>query len=430
MLPFIYYLLKVTLISGLLYGYYSVALRNKKFHRYNRFYLLGTVLLSLLIPLIKINFLNFSIQKPGIIKFFSTINNTNVYVKTSAVKHYSLSDYTQLALYAFLVVTSAALIFLIFQLIKIFSIIKANPSKVWNDVCFVFTKNKETPFSFFKYIFWNENINMDSNKGRQILQHELTHVKQHHSADKLFLNVILAAFWLNPFFWIIRNELNMVHEFLADESAISNGDTSTFAVMLLTAAYPQQSFTLSNSFFHSPIKRRLFMITESKTISYSYFRRLMILPLLAFVSVLSAFTIEGKRDKNSGKSAYEDVNKKELLKDNPSAINNSDTTEAKFPGGNMAWKKYLEKNLDANVPVTKDKAPYGDYTVKLEFIVTETGEINNISATKVPEHCPSCAIESVRMIKLGPKWDPMTIDGKEVTSKLVQFISFRVQKDQ
>ena len=60
----------------------------------------------------------------------------------------------------------------------------------------------------------------------------------------------------------------------------------------------------------------------------------------------------------------------------------------------------------------KDKAPKGVYTVKVQFIVLETGEIKDISATQIPDHCLSCAIEAVRIIKSGPKWDPMTIDGK------------------
>lgn len=426
MLLFTYYLLKVTLVSGLLYGYYLVALRNKKFHQYNRFYLLLAVLLSLIIPLIKINFLNYGIKRPNIITFLSAINNADVYVKTATVKPYFLSDYKLVALFVFLVITGAALFFFISKILKIFLIIRNNPKKAWNNVCFVFTESSEAPFSFFKYIFWNDNIKMDSEQGNYILRHELTHVQQLHSADKLLLNIVLIAGWANPFFWIIRKELNLLHEFIADQKAITNGDTNAFATMLLTATYTQHSFALTHSFFHSPIKRRLLMITEAKTASYSYLRRLMILPLLAFISVFSAFKLEtqtfGKEDKKLVQSKYIGETKKDLSEENK-----SDTIEAKFPGGDQAWKKYLEKNLDANVPVVKDKAPKGMYTVKVQFIVTENGELHHVSAIQVPSGCPSCAIEAVGLIKKGPKWEPMTIDGKNVTSQRVQFISFMVE---
>ncbi|MEJ7676590.1 MAG: hypothetical protein WKG06_01685 [Segetibacter sp.] len=168
MLLFAYYFLKVTLVSGLMYGYYLVALRNKKFHQYNRFYLLLTVLLSLIIPLIKINFLNYGMQRPNIIKFLSAINNTDVYVKNATAKQQLLSDYNQVALYAFLVITAVAFFILIFQVIKIFLTIRGNPKKVWNNICFVFTKKTGTPFSFFRFIFWNENIKIDSEQGNRI----------------------------------------------------------------------------------------------------------------------------------------------------------------------------------------------------------------------------------------------------------------------
>lgn len=441
MLPFAYYLLKVSLVSGLLYSYYLVALRNKKFHQYNRFYLLLTVLLSLIIPLVKINFLNYGKQPPNIIKILSAINYPEVYVKTATVKQSFLSDYNLLALYAFLLVSAVAFFILIFQFIKIFVIIRGNPKKVWNDVCFVFTESLGTPFSFFKYIFWDKNLNIHSDEGNQILQHELTHVKQHHSADKLFLNILLAAGWANPFFWIIRKELNMLHEFLADQKAITNGDTNAFAAMLLNASYTQHSFVLTNSFFHSPIRRRLLMITQSKNVSFSFFRRLMVLPLLALISILSAFKIEGKNIEQLQKLQKDDkkftqtasaVENKNLNKDKYFEANNyagnSDTTEAKFPGGNQAWKKYLETNLNANAPV-KDRVPAGIYTVKVKFLVTETGDIKDVSAIQTSAHCPSCAIEAVRVIKSGPKWEPMTIEGRKATSQPVQFISFKVEEN-
>ncbi len=432
MLLFAYYFLKVVLVSSLMYGYYLAALRNKKFHQYNRVYLLLTVLLSLIIPLIKINFLNYGIQRPNIIKMLSVLNNTDVYVKTATLKHPLLSDYNLLALYAFLIITAVAFFILMSQVLRIFIIIRGNPKKVWNNVCFVFTKSSGTPFSFFKYIFWNENLNMGSSEGKQVLQHELAHVKQNHSADKLFLNVVLTVCWANPFFWIIRNELNMLHEFIADQKSISNGDTNAFATMLLTATYPQHSFALTHSFFHSPIKRRLLMITASKTTNHSYFSRLMILPLLSLICVLFASTIEGRSIEELqtfGKDDTELTPQGNIseIKENVSEKSNSDTSEAKFPGGNQAWKRYLETNANANV-AAKDKAPTGIYTVKLQFIVTETGEIRDVSATQSPARCPSCVIEAVRIIKSGPKWEPMTIDGENVTSKQVQFISFSVEE--
>lgn len=403
---FAYYLLKVSLVSALLYTYYFLVLRNKKLHRYNRFYLLTVVFLSLVIPLVRINFAERSTQEAGAIKLLYVLNNPGVYAKTTTIQSTFLSYYNQIALPVFLLVTAFALCILILRISRIFLLIKTSPKKLHNNICFVFAKSHCTPFSFFTYIFWNENINMDSEDGKHILQHELTHVKQYHSADKLFLNFVLTVFWINPFFWIIRKELNMLQEFLADQKAIANGDANAFATMLLTATYPQHYFALANSFFHSPVKRRLLMLTVQKAASYSYLRRLMILPLLSLMSVLPAFKIEAKNTEELQRSQRSDKNTNQQEFFNEATESYSDTIEAKFPGGNEAWKKYLETDLDANAPVVNDKAPAGDYTVKLQFIVTETGEIKDISAVKVPDHCPSCAMEAVRIIKKEPRWDP------------------------
>ena len=513
MLTFAYYLLKVSVCSGLLYGYYLLALRNKKFHQYNRFYLLLTVLLSFIIPLLKIRFWTETApQEMPAIKLLKVVAMRDAIAEQSLTSAFGSWLVNNVFLVIFCLVSITFLAVLTAGIIRIGLLIRSNTAKSWNNVNFIFTEAKGTPFSFFKYIFWNKNINLQTEEGKHILEHELTHVHENHSADKLFIHAALIIGWINPFFWIIRKELSMIHEFIADEKAISDGDVSTFSAMLLKTAYPQHSFTtLVNSFFHSPIKRRLIMFTTSKKPRYSYLRKLMILPLLSFVIVFFSFKIQDTQalkakgiltqnqkpikkvnsagekmnsntndaDTNAtaktlvildgveiswkdfyrkditdkiksinvfnGKAAIEKFGEKgvngvmevstvsQSLKDEikaktpESTNNNSDTIEARFPGGDEAWKKFLETNLNANVPVLKDKAPAGIYTVKLEFVVTETGEIKNIAATKIPDHCPSCAIEAVRVIKAGPKWVPATINGKKAISQLVQFLSFQVE---
>jgi protein TonB len=87
--------------------------------------------------------------------------------------------------------------------------------------------------------------------------------------------------------------------------------------------------------------------------------------------------------------------------------------EAKFPGGPEAWKRYLERNLNANV-AAEDGAPTGNYTVKVQFIVDKAGIISNVQAIEVPKACPSCGPEAVKIIKKGPKWDPAVQNGRNV----------------
>lgn len=122
-----------------------------------------------------------------------------------------------------------------------------------------------------------------------MLQHELTHVHEKHSVDKLLLQLVIIVGWFNPIFWLLKRELETIHEFIADNKTIQNGDTATLATMLLTAAYPQQKFALTNPFFYSPIKRRIAMLTNNKNPKFSYARRVVVLPLLVAITLLFAF---------------------------------------------------------------------------------------------------------------------------------------------
>jgi TonB-dependent SusC/RagA subfamily outer membrane receptor len=103
------------------------------------------------------------------------------------------------------------------------------------------------------------------------------------------MQLILIVGWFNPFFWLLRKELDMIHEFIADKKSVENGDAASLAQMLLTTAYPGQQFSLTNPFFFSPIKRRLKMLTTVKNPSFSYARRIVVLPLLSIVVLLFAF---------------------------------------------------------------------------------------------------------------------------------------------
>lgn len=99
--------------------------------------------------------------------------------------------------------------------------------------------------------------------------------------------------------------------------------------------------------------------------------------------------------------------------------------EAKFPGGQAAWIRYLERNLNANV-AADDGAPSGNYTVRVQFIVDKEGNISNVQAIDVPKACPSCGPEAVKVIKRGPKWEAAVQNGRNVIYQAIQHITFQV----
>lgn len=291
---FFYYLLKVIICSAVLFGYYHLFLRNKVYHAYNRFYLLAATAISLVAPLMNFNILfNSSNADTRPIQLLQVMNSSDEYMESIVVytqQHYLTTN--QVLLLSYTLISAFMLFLLVKVFIQIFNILNTNSSRTLNDVVFVQSDAKGTPFSFFKFIFWNKAIDINTPTGRQIFAHELAHVREKHSADKLFLNLLLIVFWINPIFWLIKKELNLIHEFIADKKAVADNDAGALAAMIMQSAYPQHSYLLTSHFFYSPIKRRLKMLTKYNNKKAGYLYRILALPVVLFL--VAAFTIKAK----------------------------------------------------------------------------------------------------------------------------------------
>ncbi|MEO6403885.1 MAG: N-acetylmuramoyl-L-alanine amidase [Ferruginibacter sp.] len=294
MLPFAYYLMKVIACSAILFAYYWFFLRNKIFHSYNRVYLLAVVILSLTAPVMKFNFWQSSdAPKTSVIKMLQVVSNSDEYMDEVIIySSYKHIDKAQLSLFLFLITCVFMALIFTRSILKIYKLKKESPRQQYLNVNLIFTEDKSSPFSFLKNIFWNNGIDINSKNGKRILKHELAHVQEKHSHDKLFINIIMIIFWCNPIFWLLRKELNLIHEFLADKKAVEDGDTAAFASMILQTTYPSQQFSITNNFFYSPIKRRLSMLTKNNRASVNYISRLFALPLVFFI--IAAFTLKAK----------------------------------------------------------------------------------------------------------------------------------------
>ena len=292
MITLAWYLLKVLICSGILCSYYYIALRNKVFHRWNRFYLLASIVLALIIPIVKINIFQSPDEKGTVVKMLQTINNSDeIIIEYGRHNGLQLSS-TTILFTAYTLVTIVFFSIFILGLYKIKTLRRKYLVTQFEGINFISTDAKGTPFSFFNSIFWNNAIDLHSRQGQQIFNHEIAHVKEKHSYDKMLANVVLIFFWMNPFFWMMKKELSMIHEFIADEQALKDSDINAFAEMILQTVYPGQNFSLTNNFFHSPLKRRLLMFTKNKNPGVSYFSRLLVLPLMAII--FFAFTIKMK----------------------------------------------------------------------------------------------------------------------------------------
>jgi hypothetical protein len=291
MIAFAYYLLKVVICSGLLFFYYHIALRNKLFHQWNRFYLLAAIVLSLVVPCVQFNIETARNEKElASIRLLDVVYTADEYIADINTKQPDISSNGQWSTIAYCMVSIAVLIFFILALLRIRSIVRSHSVMPIDDIKFVNTEEKNAPFSFLNYVFWNKQIELDSPSGEHIFKHELVHVREKHSLDKLFIQLVLVVYWANPFFWFIRRELKMIHEFIADKKSVGHSDAHVFATMILQSSYPSHFNHLTNQFFQSSIKRRLTMLTKKHNARISYSNRILALPLMAFIAF--AFTVK------------------------------------------------------------------------------------------------------------------------------------------
>lgn len=277
MIALVIYLLKVTICSGILFFYYHFALKNKLFHQWNRFYLLAAIALSILIPIVEIQLK--ATEAETIIYSFGapSIIIDRMVTQTES----SISPETWI-IPAYVSIAAILLLSLIYSLMKLFIEIKRRSIEKIDGIKFIESKLDGTPFSFFKYIFWNASINLQTEEGQHIFKHELVHAREKHSLDKLFIQLVLVFFWCNPFYWMMRKEMKAIHEFIADKKAVGELGVSAFAAMILQASYKKHYYSLTNQFFQTSIKRRLAMITKVEKTKLNYFSRIIALPLFAF----------------------------------------------------------------------------------------------------------------------------------------------------
>ena len=273
--PILLYFGKMILCSAVMFAYYLLFLKDKTFHHYNRFYLLFSVVISMILPLVKVSYFTMETNK-NLYLLLSRFNQNQ-----SQTTNYDINIY-QIFYTIIGVISVALLIRLILGILKINSIKNQFPNETIEGIKFYQTNLNNAPFSFFRNLFWKKSIEINSPVGQQILKHEMVHIEQKHSWDKLLMQLTKSIFWFNPVFYFINKEINLIHEYLADNKAVKKSDTRAFAQMLLESHFSGSVIPVTSPFLSSNLKKRLTMLTKNQT-KYSYARKLFALPILFFM---------------------------------------------------------------------------------------------------------------------------------------------------
>jgi hypothetical protein len=292
------YFLHAGICLGIFYSLYWLFLRNEKTFRFNRYYLIFSVVLSYIFPLVNFSGLfgsELAAALPGSIveDLFVpdkavpvVIENNNGFVQQP---QFNPLDYL---LYIYFFIALILLLRMAVGIVKLFLIWKKGSKDKTEGYTIVYTKDNIAPFSFFSFIFLNEE-NISKNNINEIIAHERTHINQYHTLDALFLNIIAIVQWFNPFIWLIKKALKEVHEFQADEKVIAQGfDSASYSETLIKQIAGAKAMDFANCFNHLLIKKRLIMLKKLKPGKLAPLKTILILPLALLLAV--SFNIQGQ----------------------------------------------------------------------------------------------------------------------------------------
>ena len=443
---FFIYILKSSVCLVLFYLFFRLLLSKETFHRFNRMALLGVLFFSLLIPCIEVTTRHQVEVQQAVLSIEQLLLMAELEVtpaNVGAVQETSAISWVQIVLLVYL----AGILFLacrnIYSLICLFRLIHSGKhEKLEKGVTLVVHNQEIAPFSWMKYIVISRK-DLEEN-GREILIHEMAHIHHRHSVDLLVADICIFFQWFNPGAWLLKQELQNVHEYEADETVINEGvNAKEYQLLLIKKAVGTRLFSMANSFNHSKLKKRITMMLKEKSNPWARLKYLYVLPLAAIaVTAFARPEISEKMEEISAVKVNDlaEIVQEKVLQDTVkvskdekrddlvvSGVKSKEEEEIvifevveqmpEYPGGMSALQKYLSEKI-AGSPM-KGKA---GGRVMVGFTVAETGKIKDVRVLQSDE--ASLNQEAERIVSEMPDWIPGKQRGRPVPVKYTVPIRF------
>lgn len=384
------YLLQITLNLTFTYVIYRWVLENLKTHRFNRFYLLLSVVTSLALPLFSISFNN---SLPTYQTSISEISTVFISLEKEDITNTaSTFNWSTLLFFVYLIGVGIALLKFNRNIYKLISLRKQGRLLNQNRQNFVFLTNIQHPFTFVNTIYLPENTSIE--EPNEIILHELVHVKQKHSLDILFIELLHCFFWFHPLFYYFKTAIALNHEFLADyEVTKQHKNTNDYLKLLLTQTYESNEVPLSSSFNFNLTKKRFIMITKKNNPFQNVLSIALACVALIFTGVLSTQA----QEKDTKTEAAIRVDEK-----------------AEPIGGMLKFQEYVVSSF--KVDTTKIDFSQEKTMIILQFNIETDGSIVDVEILRsnVGEEANEMMLD---ILKNSGKWKPAKIDGKAVKSQ-------------
>ena len=455
---FFVYILKSSVCLAVFYLFYRLLLSRETFHRFNRVALLSILLLSCLLPLVEV-----TVEKQT--EVHQTMMTLEQWLmladmmNTTNVAELQIEEVTVTWIHVALLVYLAGILLFAFRngysLLKLGNLLrsgrKEDLSKYTDGgekVTLIVHDHDIAPFSWMKYIVISQK-DLDEN-GREILIHELAHIQNRHSWDLLVADICIFFQWFNPASWLLKQELQNIHEYEADETVIEKGvDAKQYQLLLIKKAVGTRLYSMANSFNHSKLKKRITMMLKEKSSPWARLKYLYVLPVAAIA--VTAFARPEVSDKVEEISSVK-VNDLAAIVETKVAESAGDTTKPtdvkyvptevrkqlkgtpvfevveempEFPGGGMsAFMDYIKTNM--RYPASaKEKGTQGRVTV--QFVVDKDGSIKEPKLLRSVDKDMNA--EALRLISSMPKWKPGRQKGQPVAVKYTAPVMFRLDND-
>ncbi len=389
------YLLKSGILLFVFYAVYKLLLENERMFRFNRAYLIGSLIFSFIIPLQL-----FSIKTT----FETGINNIQlegiVIQKGRAPLNENYIMYTifYYLIRVYVIVSIVLALRFVLNLISFFIKLKRKEICFINGVKLVLTNEAVLPHSFWNAIFVNKT---DFEMGKipsELFAHERAHLEQRHTLDVLFVEVLQIVFWVNPFLSLLKKAIKLNHEFLADEAVNKQfNSVSDYQNLLLDFASNKNTISLASNINYLITKKRLLMMTKKENstkivLKMGFATAICGLILFIFSTKTTAQT-NSLKDQNDFKVSYDTTS----------------VNEPQFPGGITEFYKFIGKNFKMPAEASKNKV---QGKVLMEFMIEKDGSLSEIKVKKDLGY--GLAEEAVRVLRLSPKWIPATENGEPV----------------
>lgn len=423
------YLLQVNVGLILFYALYKLVCTRDTFFRSRRFILIVSLVLPFILPFIDVReWLESRDRMIMLTHFDYSAVLPEIVVGSEAVETgnrvFVLSEWIG---YLYLAGVVVLLVRLAVQAFSLYRLIVRMPEKEINGVRIKCLNDPSGPFSFFRWIFMNPAA-VKEDEISEILTHEMAHVKQHHSVDVLLAEMVSICCWMNPFAWLLKREVRLNLEFLADRKVMEAGfATKSYQYHLLGLAY-NHKYGLSNNFNFSHLKQRIIMMNKKKSNAAGHIKyALFVLPAFA---LLVAGNISCSQDASQTEDAKEEV----VAPVSPEAKEAPADSTAKeevfmvaeqmpeFPGGMKEMLKFLQENVKYPENAMKNNV---QGRVIVQFVIEKDGTPTEFKVLRSVD--PDLDAEALRVMKAMPKWKPGMQKGQVVRVKFTVPVSFKLQ---